>query len=346
MDEPTTFSRAFKGIWIPKEIWLDKRLTYFERCLLAEIHSLDDPERGCYASNQYFCEFFNERERKIQEGLSKLKQCGYIIQEKFDGRIRTLRANLNNYGHPYNNNSQPFYGKTLFNTSDPSKNDDKTLFSTPGMSKTAPLPRGNPHPSLIGEFIEPDNKAYNKDKKEEHPPNPPEGGSVREACGAFVKLTKKEKEALEEVYGASRVEGIIEEINDYLASTGKKPYKDYAAAIRQWARRRGMVKVEVPKDQILEDFQVKRVDKRIHTKEELDEIWFNKLESAHNLTGSSRHQAFNIRSYLQSELRLHSDMTGINFTDLPEAKFFYGEDGFRAKVDSTLRKLDIIVVAS
>src|SRR5580704_13790232 len=109
----------------------------------------------------------------------------------------------------------------------------------------------------MGGSIEPDNKAYNKDKKEEHPPNPPEGGSARVACGAFVKLTKKEKEALEETYGVQRVEGIIEEINDDLASTGKKPYKDYAAAIRQWARRRGMVKVEVPKDQILEDFQAK-----------------------------------------------------------------------------------------
>lgn len=345
MENDNTLSRSFKGIWIPRDIWLDKRLTYFERCLLAEIHSLDDPERGCYASNQYFCEFFNERERKIQEGLSKLKQCGYIIQQKFDGRIRTLRANLNNYGHPYNTDSQHGYGKTLFNTSDPSKKNDKTLFSTPGMSKIAPLPRGNPHPSLIGEFIEPDNKAYNKDKKEEHPPNPPEGGSAREACGAFVKLTRKEKEALEEVYGTSRVEGIIEEINDYLASTGKKPYKDYAAAIRQWARRRGMVKVEVPKDQILEDFQEKKVKNKILTKEEADREWFDRIESSRNLCASGRFQEFRIASTLMNQGKVWMYPTYIEFLELPEAKFYYGEPGFRDKVDSALRKLDIVVAS-
>lgn len=198
-------------------------------------------------------------------------------------------------------------------------------------------------PPEIGRPI-PDSKTYTK-TNEEHPPNPPEGGSARVACGAFVKLTQKEKEALEEVYGAPRVEGIIEEINDYLASTGKKPYRDYAAAIRQWARRRGMVKVEKPKDEILEGFQEKKIEKRVVTKEELDEEWFNKLESVNNLTGSSRYQAFNIRSYLQSELRLHSDVRGINFTDLPEAKFYYGEKGFRDKVYSTLRKLDIMVAS-
>jgi len=330
VEDQDTFSRAFKGIWIPKEIWLDKRLTYFERCLLAEIHSLDDPERGCYASNQYFMEFFNERERKIQEGLSKLKQLGYIVQEKFDGRVRTLRANFN-------------VDKTLFSTSDTQKRGDKTLFSTSGMSKTAPLACGNPHPSPIGDFIETDNKGYNKDKKEEHPPNPPEGGSTREACGAFVKLTKSEREALEEVYGSERVGGIIEEINDYLASTGKKPYKDYAAAIRQWARRRGLVKVEAPKDEILEGFQVKKVEKKIQTQEELDREWFDKLESAKNLCASGRFQEFKIASTLMNQGKVWMYPTYIEFLGLPEAKFYYGEPGFRAKVDSALRKLNIVV---
>lgn len=105
--------RDFKGIWIPKEIWLDKRLNYFEKCLLAEIHSLNG-EKGCYASNVYFCNFFGERERKIQDGLAKLKNFGYIFVESFDGRTRTLRTNL-------------FPDKTLFNTPDLSKNDTSNL---------------------------------------------------------------------------------------------------------------------------------------------------------------------------------------------------------------------------
>ena len=48
--------RDFKGIWIPKEIWLDERLNALDKIILAEINSLDG-EDGCYASNQYLAEF-------------------------------------------------------------------------------------------------------------------------------------------------------------------------------------------------------------------------------------------------------------------------------------------------
>lgn len=123
-----TISRNFKGIWIPAEIWLDKRLSYFERCLLAEINSLDG-EEGCYASNEYLANFFNERERKIQEGISKLKELGYIEQTSFNGRTRVLRSNL-----------QPKQEEIA------DKN-DKSFFSTSAMRNSAPLPCQNPHPS-------------------------------------------------------------------------------------------------------------------------------------------------------------------------------------------------------
>lgn len=49
--------RGFQGIWIPKEIWLDKKLSIIEKVFLAEIRSLDN-EEGCTASNKYFAEFF------------------------------------------------------------------------------------------------------------------------------------------------------------------------------------------------------------------------------------------------------------------------------------------------
>ena len=40
--------RAFKGIWIPKEIWLSQDLTMQEKIMLVEIDSLDN-ESGCFA---------------------------------------------------------------------------------------------------------------------------------------------------------------------------------------------------------------------------------------------------------------------------------------------------------
>ena len=49
-------SRDFKGVWIPREVYLNKKLTYIEKILYVEISSLDN-ENGCFASNKYLAEF-------------------------------------------------------------------------------------------------------------------------------------------------------------------------------------------------------------------------------------------------------------------------------------------------
>lgn len=70
-------SRDFKGIWIPKEIWLDKNLTAQEKLFLAEIDSLDNSE-GCFASNAYFAEFFGLSKDRASRVISSLAEKGYI----------------------------------------------------------------------------------------------------------------------------------------------------------------------------------------------------------------------------------------------------------------------------
>lgn len=65
-------SRQFKGIWIPREIWLHPDLSIEEKVLLVEIHSLEGNE-GCFASNEYFVKFFGWSERVLQLHLAKLK---------------------------------------------------------------------------------------------------------------------------------------------------------------------------------------------------------------------------------------------------------------------------------
>lgn len=81
--------REFKGVWIPREIWLNKDLSVLEKVLFAEIDSLDG-ENGCYASNEYFMEFFNVSESTITRGISKLKNLGYIESVMIGGRTRVL----------------------------------------------------------------------------------------------------------------------------------------------------------------------------------------------------------------------------------------------------------------
>jgi hypothetical protein len=85
-------NRDFKGIWIPREIWLSN-LSCQEKCLWAEIHSLFDREQGgCYASNDYLGDFVGVKERRLQEMMSNLKFHGWLVQVSFDGRRRIIKA--------------------------------------------------------------------------------------------------------------------------------------------------------------------------------------------------------------------------------------------------------------
>jgi hypothetical protein len=89
-----TMERDFKGVWIPKQVWLDERLNALEKIILVEIDSLDGDERGCYASNKYLAEFCQCSETKISKAISKLIELGYLYVQNFDGRQRELRSRL------------------------------------------------------------------------------------------------------------------------------------------------------------------------------------------------------------------------------------------------------------
>lgn len=84
-------NRDFKGVWIPKEIWLNEELTMLEKVIFVEIDSLDGPEH-CYASNEYFATFCNCSESKVSKAIKKLKELGMIEEVSFDGRHRKLRV--------------------------------------------------------------------------------------------------------------------------------------------------------------------------------------------------------------------------------------------------------------
>ena len=82
--------REFKGVWIPKEIWLCKDLTALDRVIYAEIDSLDN-ENHCTASNKYFAEFCGVGEATITRSIQKLIDKGYIEVVSFDGRRRVIK---------------------------------------------------------------------------------------------------------------------------------------------------------------------------------------------------------------------------------------------------------------
>lgn len=83
--------RGFKGVWIPREIWLAEHLSLVEKALFVEIHSLDN-ERGCYASNAYFAKFFKVSVRQIIRYIASLKEHGFVIVQVRNKNERTIRT--------------------------------------------------------------------------------------------------------------------------------------------------------------------------------------------------------------------------------------------------------------
>lgn len=89
-------NRDFKGVWIPKEIWLNPDLTLVEKCLLVEIDSLDNEhERGCFASNEYLATFIGKTEGTTANIISDLRKRGFLETCSWDGRVRGLRVKKN-----------------------------------------------------------------------------------------------------------------------------------------------------------------------------------------------------------------------------------------------------------
>lgn len=65
-------NRDFKGVWIPKEIWLNKNISAMEKLFLAEINSLDGVF-GCFASNAHFQDFFGISKNRASEIIKSLE---------------------------------------------------------------------------------------------------------------------------------------------------------------------------------------------------------------------------------------------------------------------------------
>ena len=81
-------------IHVPREIWENKELTMAERCIFAQVHYLDNPKTHCYASNEYFAEYFQVSERTVSRAITHLIELGYISQISFNGRSRVLKSNI------------------------------------------------------------------------------------------------------------------------------------------------------------------------------------------------------------------------------------------------------------
>jgi hypothetical protein len=88
-------NRAFKGIWIPAEVWLNDGLSVMEKLFLVEIDSLDN-DSGCFASNAHFSKFFGITKPRCSQIIKSLeaKKLIKIKLEMKDKQVtkRTVRV--------------------------------------------------------------------------------------------------------------------------------------------------------------------------------------------------------------------------------------------------------------
>lgn len=79
--------RAFRGVWIPAEIWLNRELSLQEKVMLIEIDSLQHPQKGCFKSNKKLAEFFGLSPNRVSEVISSLKKKGWVtVKQVRDGK--------------------------------------------------------------------------------------------------------------------------------------------------------------------------------------------------------------------------------------------------------------------
>ena len=132
-------NRDFKGVWIPKEIWLNEELTLLEKVIFVEIDSLDN-EDHCVAGNEYFANFCNCSESKVTKAIKKLKDLNMIEELSFDGRHRKLRVvkNTNESSKKYEADSQKVRSNNIDNKQSNNKNNSKELLQNFQFGKQKP----------------------------------------------------------------------------------------------------------------------------------------------------------------------------------------------------------------
>jgi len=152
--------RDFKGIWIPREIWLASELTLLEKIFLVEIDSLDN-DQNCYASNAYFAEFFGISKGRCTQIIKSLEAKGFIqiqlirdkkaIKKRVIRVVRKLNTPLSKTKYPYLENAEG--NNTSINNTDIGGKSPKR-FTKPSLAQVTEYKNQNHYISEPQAFID------------------------------------------------------------------------------------------------------------------------------------------------------------------------------------------------
>ncbi len=144
----------FTGTWIPKEVYQLGKMPGNERIILSIIINLENKERGCYASNKYFANILQLKQKQVTKIISALFNKGLISSEILidEGNKRILRSLLETFDNP-----TPLQGDTYPVTGG---------YPTPLKGDTLTPTGGYPTPLKGDAYKKVDTEVYKKDERE------------------------------------------------------------------------------------------------------------------------------------------------------------------------------------
>jgi DNA-binding MarR family transcriptional regulator len=86
--------KEFTGVWIPKHILEDKKLSMRDMIIFSEIACFE----VCYKSNKKLGERYSLGRVTISRSISRLIKRGYVKSNKKTGEYRTLQASYDKPG--------------------------------------------------------------------------------------------------------------------------------------------------------------------------------------------------------------------------------------------------------
>ena len=202
-------NRDFLGVWIPREVWLNKDLSTNEKVLLADIASLGGMSNGCFATNQYLADFFGLSKDRISKLISSLKNKGYITVELAykEGTYEVEQRLIKIIPYSY--------------------------FQLGGQN----------HLGGIGENNDYITNNYNINKNNK--PKSSKKQASKKSYGQYkdVKRTDKELEDLIAEYGKDTIDKYIEIMDMKIEEKGYK-YKNFSLAMRNWMKKANVKPLE------------------------------------------------------------------------------------------------------
>ena len=99
----------FKGVRFPKDLWLDKNISFVEKSILVVVKNLDKGDDHCWATNNYLADFLQCSVPTVTRAIAHLKELGYIeeTEEWKIGVCRRLRVLIDITEYPNQNDYTP-----------------------------------------------------------------------------------------------------------------------------------------------------------------------------------------------------------------------------------------------